>query len=50
MTTIAMYGYKCQYCEGTVQPKRVAMEGFKHKSGLIILENVVVIGVSERTD
>lgn len=37
-----MYGYKCQYCEGTVRAKTVAMESFKHKSGFIILEDVTI--------
>ena len=38
----AMYGYKCQYCSGTVQAKKVAMEGFKHKKGFILLEDVTI--------
>ena len=37
-----MYGYKCHYCTGTVRPKTVAMEGFKHKKGFIILEDVEI--------
>lgn len=37
-----MYGYKCQYCSGMVQAKKVAIEGFKHKKGFIILEDVTV--------
>jgi YgiT-type zinc finger domain-containing protein len=37
-----MYGYKCQYCSGTVRAKNVAMESFKHKQGFIILEDVTV--------
>jgi YgiT-type zinc finger domain-containing protein len=37
-----MYGYKCQYCSGTVQAKKVAMESFKHKKGFIILEDVTI--------
>jgi YgiT-type zinc finger domain-containing protein len=37
-----MYGYKCQYCSGTVHAKNVAMESFKHKQGFIILEDVTV--------
>lgn len=43
------YGYPCEYCEGTVQPKNVAREAFKHKKGFIILEDVV-IGVLESCD
>ena len=37
-----MYGYKCEYCEGTVQPRAVRREAFKHKSGFIILEDVTI--------
>ncbi len=37
-----MYGYPCQYCEGTVQPRTVAREAFKHKDGFIILEDVII--------
>ncbi len=42
-----MYGYKCEYCEGTVKPRRVERESFKHKNGFIILEDVT-IGVCDR--
>jgi len=37
-----MYGYQCEYCEGTVRPKNVAQEAFKHKKGFVILENITV--------
>ena len=37
-----MYGYKCHYCDGHVQPKKLKTEGFKHKSGFILLEDVTV--------
>lgn len=37
-----MYGYSCEYCDGTVRPKRVEREAFKHKSGFIILEDVTI--------
>jgi YgiT-type zinc finger domain-containing protein len=37
-----MYGYQCEYCEGTVRPKKVAREAFKHKKGFVILENVTI--------
>jgi len=37
-----MYGYRCQYCQGTVRPKKVSREAFKHKNGFIILENITV--------
>ncbi len=37
-----MYGYKCEYCEGTVRPKKVKREAFKHKTGFVILEEVII--------
>ncbi len=37
-----MYGYACEYCSGTVRPRLVASEVFKHKQGFVLLENVVV--------
>ncbi len=37
-----MYGYKCEYCDGTVEPRRIEQEAFKHKNGFIILENVAI--------
>ncbi len=37
-----MYGYRCDYCAGTVRPRRVAREAFKHKNGFVILENVEI--------
>jgi hypothetical protein len=37
-----MYGYRCEYCEGMVRPKRVERESFKHKNGFIILEDVSI--------
>ena len=37
-----MYGYPCEYCDGTVQPKKVEREAFKHKNGFIILEEVTI--------
>lgn len=45
MTT--RFGYRCEYCEGTVREKRVQREAFKHKAGFVILEDVV-IGVCDR--
>lgn len=42
-----MYGYKCEYCEGTVKKCVVERESFKHKSGFIILEDVP-IGICDR--
>jgi YgiT-type zinc finger domain-containing protein len=37
-----MYGYKCEYCEGTVRAKKVKREAFKHKTGFVILEDVII--------
>jgi len=37
-----MYGYKCEYCEGTVRAKIVKKEAFKHKSQFVILEDVAI--------
>ncbi len=37
-----LYGYKCEYCAGTVYEKWVKREAFKHKTGFVILENVPV--------
>jgi YgiT-type zinc finger domain-containing protein len=37
-----MYGYRCEYCEGTVQPRIVKREAFKHKAGFIILEDITI--------
>lgn len=37
-----MYGYRCEYCEGKVQPRVVEREAFKHKCGFVILENVTI--------
>ena len=42
-----MYGYQCEYCVGTVRPRKVEREAFKHKNGFIILEDVM-IGVCDR--
>ena len=36
------YGYRCEYCQGTVVPRTLDREAFKHKDGFIILENVTV--------
>ena len=38
----SMYGYPCEYCDGTVRPKKVEREAFKHKKGFVILEDVVI--------
>ena len=37
-----MYGYRCEYCQGTVQPRTVKHEAFKHRDGFVILENVTI--------
>lgn len=37
-----MYGYQCEVCSGTVRPKRVQREVFKHKNGFVILEDVTI--------
>ncbi len=37
-----MYGYRCEYCEGTVQPRLVKREAFKHRDGFVILEDVTI--------
>lgn len=37
-----MYGYRCEYCEGTVKPRTVKREAFKHKDGFVILEDVII--------
>lgn len=42
-----MYGYKCEYCEGTVRKQIVQREAFKHKTGFVILENVP-IGICDK--
>lgn len=41
------FGYRCEYCEGTVREKRVEREAFKHKAGFVILEDVV-IGICDK--
>ncbi len=35
-------GYKCEHCEGTVRPKKIRREAFKHQKGFIILEGITV--------
>jgi YgiT-type zinc finger domain-containing protein len=37
-----MYGYQCEYCEGTVRSRIVKREAFKHRDGFVILENVTI--------
>ena len=45
----SQFGYPCEYCEGTVQARRVDREAFKHKAGFVILEDVE-IGVCDGCD
>jgi len=42
-----MYGYRCEYCDGTVRERLVEQEVFKHRRGFVILENVPV-GVCDK--
>jgi len=42
-----MYGYRCEYCEGTVRERVVKSEAFRHKTGFVILEDVP-IGICDR--
>jgi hypothetical protein len=35
------YRYACEYCSGTVRPRVVAREVFRHKLWFVLLENVV---------
>lgn len=42
-----IYEYQREYCDGTVKPRTVERESFKHKDGFIILEDVT-IGVCDR--
>lgn len=42
LRTNRMYGYRCEYCEGTVQPRTVKREAFKHRDGFVILEDVTI--------
>lgn len=37
-----MYRYQCEYCEGTVQPRTVKRETFKHRDKFVILEDVTI--------
>lgn len=42
-----MYGYKCEYCKGTVKKRLIKKEIFKHKTGFVMLENVP-IGICDK--
>jgi YgiT-type zinc finger domain-containing protein len=38
----ALYGYPCEHCDGTVRPKKIDREAFKHKRGFIIVKGITV--------
>jgi YgiT-type zinc finger domain-containing protein len=42
-----MYNYPCEYCNGTVRPKRVNREAFKHRDGFVIMKDIT-IGVCDK--
>lgn len=42
-----MYNYPCEYCDGTVRPKRVNREAFKHRDGFVIMKDIT-IGVCDK--
>lgn len=37
-----MYNYPCEYCDGTVRPKCVAQEAFKHRDGFVIMKDITI--------
>lgn len=37
-----MYGYRCEYCDGTVEERQINKEAFKHRKGFVILEDIPV--------
>ncbi len=37
-----MYVNRCECCGGTVQPRLVKREAFKHRGGFVILGNVTI--------
>lgn len=39
---MSKFGYRCEHCDGTVRPKRVKREVFKHKARFVILEDVSI--------
>ena len=41
-TNKSLYGQMCEHCEGTVRPKKIDREAFKHKKGFVILEGIIV--------
>lgn len=42
MNKKSLYGYMCEYCDGTVQEQLVDREVFKYRQSFVILENVPV--------
>ncbi|MGH7597680.1 MAG: YgiT-type zinc finger protein [bacterium] len=42
-----MYNYPCEYCDGTVCPKRVNQEAFKHRDSFVIMKDIT-IGVCDK--
>jgi YgiT-type zinc finger domain-containing protein len=42
-----LYGFQCEYCEGTVVERMVDREPINHPRGIVVLENVP-IGVCDR--
>ncbi|MFH1943153.1 MAG: YgiT-type zinc finger protein [bacterium] len=44
---MSMYGYQCEFCDGTVKERVVKKEVFKHKTGFVMLEEVP-IGICDR--
>lgn len=44
---MSIFGYRCEYCAGTVRAKRLDREVFDPWRGFVILEDVVV-GVCDR--
>lgn len=36
------YDHVCEHCEGTVRPKKIDREAFKHKKGFVILEGITI--------
>jgi hypothetical protein len=41
-----MYNYPCEYCDGTVRPKCVDQEAFKHRDGFVIMKDVTMVSVT----
>jgi len=37
-----LYGFRCEYCEGTVRQEWLEREVFNHAEGIVILTNVPI--------